>query len=139
MSRADVHTGGPVTVRSALIRHLVGWGVVRLASRRLLLLPRIGRIQAQMQALHEDVEAARQQHPDDRQAEARRDRDGHGLTGYSDWRPSVATKRSMRRRSSADSGPSASTNRVMGPRSRAHAAAPSPKPALTHTSGRFSA
>jgi len=66
--RADVHTGGPVTVRSALIRHLVGWGVVRLASRRLLL-PRIGRIQAQMRALHKDVEAARQQHPDDRQAE----------------------------------------------------------------------
>jgi len=66
--RRDVRTGGPVTVRSALIRHLVGWGVVRLVSRRLLL-PRFGCIQAQMQALHTDVEAARQEHRDDRQAE----------------------------------------------------------------------
>ena len=66
--RRDGRTGGPVTGRSALIRHLVGWGVVRLVSRRLLL-PRIGRIQAQMQALHKDVEAAREQHPDDQQGE----------------------------------------------------------------------
>jgi uncharacterized RDD family membrane protein YckC len=65
--RADVRTGGPVTVRSALIRHLAGWGAWRLVSRRLVL-PRLLRQQERMRALHADVEAVSRQHPDDPQA-----------------------------------------------------------------------
>jgi hypothetical protein len=65
--RADVRTGGPVTVRSALIRHLAGWGTTRLVSRRLLV-PRLERQHAQAQAIQGKLEAARRQHPEDPQA-----------------------------------------------------------------------
>lgn len=65
--RADLRTGGPVTVRSALIRHLAGWGVSRLLSRRLIQ-PRLKRHQAQAQALQGEVDAAYRRHPDDPQA-----------------------------------------------------------------------
>ena len=66
--RQDVRTGGPVTVRSALIRHLAGWGVLRLVSRQLLQ-PRLKRHQAQVEALQGDIDAARRQHHDDPQAQ----------------------------------------------------------------------
>jgi uncharacterized RDD family membrane protein YckC len=68
--RADARTGGPVTVRSALIRHLVGSGISRLVSRRLLT-PRLERQQAELQGLQADVDAARRQHPDDPHAQQR--------------------------------------------------------------------
>ena len=70
----------------------------------------------------------------------RRDRDRVGLTGATRtgaraW-PRSARCAGARPRPAARS---AATSRVMGPRSCAHAVAPSPKAALTHTSGRFSA
>ena len=62
------------------------------------------------------------------------------LTGrYSDWRPRLARKRSMRRRSSSPSGPLASLSRVIGPRSRAQLLASSLNSDATQTSGNPSA
>jgi hypothetical protein len=66
--RQDVRTGGPVTVRSALIRHLAGWGVSRVFSRQVLQ-RRFKRERARMEALQNDVEEARRQHPDDEPAQ----------------------------------------------------------------------
>jgi hypothetical protein len=63
LRRCDARTGGPVTVRSAVIRHLVDQARDRLISR--LLTPRIERYQASMNAIQPELDAARRQHPDD--------------------------------------------------------------------------
>ena len=63
----DIRAGGPVTVRAALIRHLAGQARGRLVKR--LMAPTFERHQEQMRALDDDVEAARRQHPDDREAQ----------------------------------------------------------------------
>ena len=55
--------------------------------------------------------------------------------GYSAWRPRMTAKRSTRLRSSSVSGPADSTSSVIGPRSRAHAAAASPNAAAIQMSG----
>lgn len=54
---------------------------------------------------------------------------------YSAWRPSAATKRSMRCSSPAGMSLCASTSSVIGPRARAQLRVLSPKPEAIHTSG----
>ncbi len=67
--REDMRTGGPVTIRSVLTRHLVERARGRVMRR--LTGARFERHQAQVQALQEDVDAARRAHPDDPAAQQR--------------------------------------------------------------------
>jgi hypothetical protein len=66
--REDAHSGGPVTVRSALTRHLVEQARVTVAKE---LMGPWQRNQERMHALDDDVRAARRQHPDDPPAQQR--------------------------------------------------------------------
>jgi uncharacterized RDD family membrane protein YckC len=65
---ADARTGGPVTLRSAIIRQLVGFAWGRLAAR--VTRPAFERFQGRSTALAAELEEFRRQHPDDPKADA---------------------------------------------------------------------
>ncbi len=77
--REDARSGGPVTVRSALIRQLASQAHGRLVRR--VIAPRLERHQAKVQAIQPDVDAARRAHPDDKAAEQRAIRQAYREAG----------------------------------------------------------
>jgi hypothetical protein len=66
--RADARTGGPVTLRSAIIRQLVGLALGRLGVR--VWRPAFERYQERSKALAAEFQEVRRQHPDDPEAES---------------------------------------------------------------------
>jgi hypothetical protein len=68
LRRADARTGGPVTLRSAIIGQVCHWAWGRISPR--LWRPRWERHQARMHDLQTELQELRRQHPDDKEAEA---------------------------------------------------------------------
>jgi uncharacterized RDD family membrane protein YckC len=67
LRRADARSGGPVTVRSVVIRQLVWLASGRISAR--VWRPGWGRYQARLKELHTEFQEFRRQHPDDKEAE----------------------------------------------------------------------
>jgi uncharacterized RDD family membrane protein YckC len=81
--RVDARTGGPVTVRSALIRHLAEQSRGVIVER--FVAPRFRRAREPVEALQADVRAAERAHPDDQAARLRATMDVYGSAGVTPW------------------------------------------------------